>query len=83
MSKEEMALEAWNLVKKSKEEKLSDEEHDKLYKYLIVLMGDDSLQWALILTQRKQEWRKQLCRFTLPSISRNSDGHTPCIFRKS
>ena len=43
MSKEEMALEAWNLVKKSKEEKLSDEEHDKLYKYLIVLMGDDSL----------------------------------------
>ena len=47
MSKEEIALEAWNMVKKSKEVKLSDEEHDKLYKYLIVLMGDDSLYEAL------------------------------------
>ena len=47
MSKEEMALEAWNLVKKSHEEELSEEEHGQLYKYLIVLMGDDTLYKAL------------------------------------
>ena len=47
MSKEEIALEAWNLIKKSNEDKLSDEEHGKLYQYLIVLMGNDELYEAL------------------------------------
>ena len=47
MSKEEIALEAWNLVKKAHDEKLTDEEHEKLYQYLIVLMGDDELFEAL------------------------------------
>ena len=47
MSKEEIALEAWNLLKKSHEEKLLDEENNKLYQYLIVLMGDDSLYEVL------------------------------------
>ena len=47
MSKEEIALEAWNLVKKSHDEKLTEEEHGKLYQYLIVLMGDDTLYEAL------------------------------------
>ena len=47
MSEKEIALEAWNLVKKSHEEGLSEEEHGKLYQYLIVLMGDDSLYEAL------------------------------------
>ena len=43
MSKEEIALEAWNLVKKSHDVKLTEEEHGKLYQYLIAIMGDDSL----------------------------------------
>ena len=47
MSKEEIALEAWELVKKSHDEKLTEEEHGKLYKYLIVLMGDSELYEAL------------------------------------
>ena len=47
MSKEEIALAAWNLVKKSHDEGLSEEEHGELYKYLIVLMGDESLYEAL------------------------------------
>lgn len=47
MSKEEIALEAWNLVKKSHDEKLTDEEHKNLYKYLIAIMGDDTLYEVL------------------------------------
>lgn len=46
-SKEQIALEAWNLIKKSNNESLTEEEHDELYRYLIVLMGDDSLYEAL------------------------------------
>ena len=47
MQKEHIASEAWNLVKKWHDSKLSEEEQGKLYQYLIVLMGDNSLYEAL------------------------------------
>ena len=43
MSKEEIALEAWNLLKRGHTEKLPEEDIGKLYQYMIILLGDDSL----------------------------------------
>lgn len=47
MNRKEILLEAWNIIEKSCDKKLSEEEDKKLHKHLFVLTGDDALYKTL------------------------------------